>query len=177
MKKILAGFFGFVFLAVVSIGFLFVGWTTMSVACSRSAVGSAPNCSLADEHLLGLYALHDEAVGVTGIGKHSSTVQSRSSSAGMVRTRSVAVDSVVFYTPSGDIPLSLFGTGNVNSAEKEQTISLVQGFLDKPEQMTFSARIDFHNIFGYVGLIGMALAAWTLLTMLWRLLVPQKSAV
>lgn len=170
--KSVLGFFGLVFFAAFPLGALFLGWTTVSVRCDRESIGASPNCSIDEEHWLGLYVNHRIAEGVTDIESVSGSINSRSLT-GAGYNRNVSVDGIVFVTKNGETPL-FSGKSNLNDEEKDRAKSRIGAYLSDPDRRVFDERMDFRNIFGVIGWAGLVLFGWMLLKMIFGVVFPQR---
>jgi len=148
---------------------LFVGWQTVSVSCTRSAPSVVPDCSITEEHLFGLYQRHAVASGVerVGIVRHEST--DRSMGSGM--SRKVFSRQVVLSAANGAVPLSLLSS-NVDDAEQETMESAIRTYLHSTDP-SFSGSFVFRNVFGYVGSVGTLVAVWLLWLVIKGTFLPQ----
>ena len=170
--KSVLGFFGLIFLAAFPAGFLFIGWTTVSVRCERSSVGVDPDCAIAETHWFGLYADRRNAEGVLSVETETGSIHSRSLT-GAGYNRNVVVEGVILSTKRGDVAL-ISGKSNVNDDEKEHAKTVIGAYLDDADQQSFAVDMDFRNVFGYVGLVGLAFVAWMTWKMVWGAIFPQR---
>jgi len=170
--KSVLGFFGLIFLVAFPVGFLFIGWTTVSVRCERPSVGVGPDCAITEIRWFGLYADRRNAEGVLSVETETGSIHSRSLT-GAGYNRNVAVEGIVLSTEQGDVAL-ISGKSNVNDDEKERAKVVIGAYLDDVDRQSLAVDMNFRNVFGYVGLVGLAFVAWMVWKMVWGTVFPQR---
>jgi len=147
--------FGLFVLIAFPLGMLFVGFATLELDCARREAGEPPDCEIRESRLFGLYERRAKAVAVSGVGYRTRDANP---------TVSVTLAStVVLEGPGGAVPVSQ-AASNVGRDWKSGLIQETRRFLNSPQELALSQRIEERNVFGWIGagVVGFFLLSYVL---------------
>jgi len=152
---------GWFAIIAIPVTFFIFGWRDVEITCRRPTAGAPPVCDIRESFAMGLHTRIVRAEGVTGVGYRTSR------NSGRAGARPVLTSTVVLDTPTGDeVPVSRV-TSNVDDGAKREQIVAMRHFLDYPDTLEFHHLAKMHSLFGYLGLLGIAVLAGLFGMVLW----------
>jgi hypothetical protein len=152
-------FFAILFFLGFGGPFVFFGFQTTHVAGKRSGTNTA-SFNIHRTHFWGLVNLKGRVDHVT-----EAEVRTDSSGTGTRRTTTSNV-----FLISGNKATSVFtGSSSVNNEDKRDLVRGVNAFIKDEEQDRFEETVNWHNVFGWVGLPFLAIGVIGLLGWPWTI--------